>query len=286
MAKGILNINKPSGFTSFDVVAIVRKAFGERKAGHAGTLDPDAQGVLVVCLGNATKIVEFLSNDTKTYEAELLLGTETDTGDISGNVLERRDVNVKEEDIFEAVRSFTGEIYQVPPMYSALKVNGRKLYELARQGIEVERKARKVNINSIEITGIEIPVIKLRVDCSKGTYIRTLCQDIGRKLGTCGTMRSLVRTRSGRFKIEDALDLETVRSEPSEDMLTGVDEYFSDLSGIVLPEDKDKAALNGNRITGGPVTETEKVRIYTSGGRFVGIYKNTKGILEPVRMFL
>ena len=286
MAKGILNINKPAGYTSFDVVAVVRKAFREKKAGHTGTLDPDARGVLVVCLGSATKIVELLSEDTKTYEAELLLGIETDTGDISGNVIEEREVKVTDAQIHEAVGSFAGEIMQVPPMYSALKVNGKKLYELARQGIEVERKARKVTINSIDILSVELPVVKLRIDCSKGTYIRTLCQDIGRKLQTCGTMKSLVRTRNGRFKIEDAVDIEDIKNAPCDEMLIGVDEYFSDLQKIELSEEFDKAALNGNKIGFSVGSDEERFRIYTSSGRFVGIYKNRKGILEPLKMFL
>ncbi len=287
MAKGILNVNKPAGYTSFDIVAIARKAFKEKKAGHTGTLDPDAEGVLVVCLGNATKIVEFMMNDSKTYEAELLLGVETDTGDVSGNIIETGDTdNILKDDIYKAVKSFEGEIFQVPPMYSALKVNGKKLYELARAGIEVEREKRKVNIYSIEITGIELPVIRLKADCSKGTYIRTLCQDIGRKLGTFGTMKSLVRTRNGRFSLKDSVDIESIRNAPSEDMLMPVDEYFNEFPEIILPAEFDKAALNGNRIISDTDNNIENVRIYTSEGRFVGIYKNRKGVMEPLKMFL
>ena len=183
---GILNIYKEKGFTSHDVVAVVRRTINQKKVGHTGTLDPDAEGVLPICVGKATKLADYIMNTGKTYEAEITLGVETTTQDSSGEVTARQSVDFNEEKIEQAVYSFNGDYMQIPPMYSAVKVNGKKLYELARKGQEIERKARKVEIRDISIIEFMPPdKIKISVDCSKGTYIRTLAADIGIKLG-CG----------------------------------------------------------------------------------------------------
>ena len=205
MINGILNIYKEKGYTSHDVVARLRRIAGQKKIGHTGTLDPDAEGVLPVCLGRATKVCDMLTDRDKTYEAVLLLGRTTDTQDISGTVLsECSTEDLEPEKVEECILGFAGEYDQIPPMYSALKVNGRKLYELAREGKTVERKSRRVVIRSIRILEMELPRVRMEVTCSKGTYIRTLCQDIGERLGTGGCMESLLRTRVGRFQAGDA----------------------------------------------------------------------------------
>ena len=197
MINGIVNIYKEKGYTSHDVVAVLRKVVGQKKIGHTGTLDPDATGVLPVCLGRATKVCELLTDHDKTYEALLLLGKTTDTQDISGEVLEERDPgDLTEEEVRSCIESFIGEYDQIPPMYSALKVNGKKLYELAREGKTVERKSRKVQIHGIRILEMNLPHVRMEVDCSKGTYIRTLCHDIGEKLQVGGCMEELERTKS------------------------------------------------------------------------------------------
>ena len=204
MLNGIIIIDKEPGFTSHDVVAKMRGICGQRKIGHTGTLDPAATGVLPVCLGSATKLCDMLADRDKEYVAELLLGVETDTQDTTGRVLRESKVSVVPEQIRECAASFVGELMQVPPMYSALKVNGKKLYELAREGREIERRPRPVTVHELEILGLQLPVVRMRVVCSKGTYIRTLCADIGEKLGCGGTMQSLRRTRVGSFSLEGA----------------------------------------------------------------------------------
>ena len=207
MINGILNVYKEAGFTSHDVVAKLRGICRQKKIGHTGTLDPEAVGVLPVCLGSGTKLCDMLTDKSKEYEAVLLLGQVTDTQDVTGTVLEEHEVTADEEQVVEAIRSFVGAYEQIPPMYSALKVNGKRLYELARAGKEVERKGRPVEIHNIEILSVSLPEITFRVACSKGTYIRTLCHDIGQKLGCGGTMKSLKRTRVGIFTIDGALKL-------------------------------------------------------------------------------
>ena len=220
---GIIIIDKEPGFTSHDVVAKLRGICGQKKIGHTGTLDPAATGVLPVCLGSGTRLCDMLTDTDKEYVAELLLGVETDTQDTTGRVLATREVNVSREELRAAVFSFAGDYGQVPPMYSALKVNGKKLYELAREGKEVERKARQVKIHEIEILDCSLPVVKLRVACSKGTYIRTLCADIGARLGCGGTMQSLRRTAAGRFRLEDAVTLERVQEKKDQGRLKELD---------------------------------------------------------------
>ena len=208
MIHGVLNVYKEKGYTSHDVVAKLRGIVKQKKIGHTGTLDPDAEGVLPVCFGKATKLCDLLTDKDKTYQAVLLLGQVTDTQDTSGQVLEKHSTeDLTNEKVENVIRSFEGEYDQIPPMYSALKVNGKKLYELAREGKEVERKARRITIHEIRILEINLPEVKLEVTCSKGTYIRTLCHDIGQKLGCGGCMKELLRTRVERFGLEDSIRL-------------------------------------------------------------------------------
>lgn len=208
---GFVNVYKEAGMTSFDIVARVRKMFGTRSVGHTGTLDPNAEGVLVVAVGRATKAISYLENADKVYIAELTLGIETDTEDIWGTVKNRCDniesIDLSEERIRSVILSFVGKIQQIPPMYSALKVNGRKLYELAREGIEVERKARDIEIFSIDDISVSGLKISFKVHCSKGTYIRTLCKDIGKKLGCGAVMSKLERVKAGSFDVDFACKL-------------------------------------------------------------------------------
>ena len=220
MINGIINVYKERGFTSFDVVAKLRGILHERKIGHTGTLDPEATGVLPVCIGNATKVCELLTDKDKTYEAVMLLGMTTDTQDVTGRILEERSTETLTADkVREAIRSFIGDYDQIPPMYSALKVNGKKLYELAREGKVVERKARPVKILDIRIIEMDLPRVRMEVSCSKGTYIRTLCHDIGEQLGCGGCMESLIRTRVSVFQIKDAKTLEEIGALKQEGML-------------------------------------------------------------------
>lgn len=248
---GIINVYKEKGFTSHDVVAKLRGILRMKKIGHTGTLDPAAEGVLPVCLGKGTRLCDMLTDKTKTYRAVLLLGQETDTQDTTGVVQAEYPVHVTEEEVREAIVSFLGNYMQIPPMYSALKVNGKKLYELARQGKEVERQARPVQILDIQIESIDLPRATFSVTCSKGTYIRTLCYDIGRKLGCGGCMESLLRTRVDRFKLEDSLTLsqiEKLRDEGRvEEVVVPVEGVFLGLPALVTkPGDGDKLVHNGN----------------------------------------
>ncbi len=305
---GILNIYKEAGFTSHDVVAKLRGILKQKKIGHTGTLDPDAEGVLPVCVGNATKLCGMLTEKEKTYQAVLLLGIETDTQDISGRILRQREVRVSREAVEEAVMSFQGSYDQVPPMYSALKVNGKRLYELAREGREVERKARRVLIRKIGISRIDFPEVSLTVTCSSGTYIRTLCQDIGERLGCGGCMKSLLRTRVDCFSMEDSLRLSQIEEQMAEgrmgDILIPVDEMFRQYPRIRMRAEGDRFVYNGNsfepRLICGnageiPESATEsafgqreelQVRVYDSKGVFVGIYCYAQGVFRPVKMFL
>lgn len=251
MMDGIINVYKEKGYTSHDVVAKLRGILRMKKIGHTGTLDPDAEGVLPVCLGKATKLCDLLTDKTKTYQAVMLLGQETDTQDTTGEVLAQYPVNATEEEVREAVESFLGPYMQVPPMYSALKVNGKKLYELARAGKEVEREARPVEIFEIHVDSIELPRVTMTVTCSKGTYIRTLCYDIGRKLDCGGCMEHLLRTRVDRFELADSLKLSQIeelrdRGEV-ENHVIAVDEVFAGLPAYTaVPGDGDKLVHNGN----------------------------------------
>lgn len=298
MLNGIINIRKEAGYTSHDVVAKMRGICGQRKIGHTGTLDPAAEGVLPVCLGSATRLCELLTQKDKEYAAELLLGITTDTEDMTGQVLERREVLASEEEVRRAVLSFQGEYLQVPPMYSALKVDGKRLYELARAGREVERAPRPVTIHQIEIVEMELPVVKLKVVCSKGTYIRTLCADIGKALGCGGTMKSLLRTRSGSFGLEEAItlsQLERLRDEGRmTEALLPVDSVFSKCPALHVTEEFQKLLDNGNAFyenqtrEGLIYPEGALVRIYREDESFAGVYAfdAARRRYQPVKMFL
>lgn len=299
MINGIVNIYKEKGYTSHDVVAVLRKVVGQKKIGHTGTLDPDATGVLPVCLGRATKVCELLTDHDKTYEALLLLGKTTDTQDISGEVLEERNPgDLTEEEVCSCIESFIGEYDQIPPMYSALKVNGKKLYELAREGKTVERKSRRVQIHGIRILEMNLPHVRMKVDCSKGTYIRTLCHDIGEKLQVGGCMEELERTKVGRFLKEDAVTLDEVRQKMEQgegaDLFTPLDQIFAELPAVTVTDAKAWMSYNGNDLPERFLLEKEEwtdgqeVRVYDSRKNFIGLYqyRAPKKLFHIKKMFL
>ena len=298
---GIINIYKEQGYTTHDVVAKLRGILRMKKIGHTGTLDPDAVGVLPVCTGRATKLCGMITDWGKTYEAVMLLGTRTDTQDISGNILSQTEVNVTKIQIMDVIGSFTGEYDQIPPMYSALKHNGKKLYELARQGIEIERKPRRVNIKSILINDINLEdndkTVTFTVECSKGTYIRTLCEDIGNRLGCGACMQSLKRTRVGSFSIDNSYTLsqieQMVQAGKTDEILTPIDEMFSDSRKIIISQEYDKLLYNGNKLPYNSIqgkndvqhNEDEQVRVYDKNDEFIGVYRFEGNEFVPVKMF-
>lgn len=295
---GIIIVDKERGFTSHDVVAKLRGICGQKKIGHTGTLDPEATGVLPVCLGSGTKLCDMLTDRDKEYVSELLLGVETDTQDMTGQVLAERPVEADPEEIYSVCRSFVGDYQQVPPMYSALKVNGKKLYELARAGKEVERKARPVKIYELEILECRLPVVKMRVVCSKGTYIRTLCADIGERLGCGGAMQSLRRTGVGRFGQDSAVtlgELQRMKDEGRlEEAVLPVDSVFDDCPGLRVKREAVRLLDNGNAVLPEQTEEGilyqpgQWVKFYRFDGRFAGIYTYDaeKCRYKPVKMFL
>lgn len=295
---GIMVIHKEADFTSMDVVAKMRGICGQKKIGHTGTLDPMATGVLPVCLGSATKICDMITDRDKEYVAGLLLGVETDTQDTTGRVLARHSAEAPEEEIRAAAASFVGEYWQVPPMYSARKVNGRKLYELARAGKEVERSARPIVIHELEVLECRPPEAVFRVVCSKGTYVRTLCADIGEKLGCGGVMSSLVRTRVGEFRLEDAHTLGELQKRKEAGGLKGllmpVDSVFSDCPALHVQEAFVRLPENGNAVMpqqtaeGTVYAQGKWVRMYRPDHSFAGIYAYVpeRGWYKPVKMFL
>ena len=298
MIHGVINIHKEKGYTSHDVVAKLRGIVGQKKIGHTGTLDPDATGVLPVCLGKATKLCDMLTDKNKTYETVMLLGKVTDTQDISGTVLSQTSTDkLDEEGVKKAILSFVGDYMQVPPMYSALKVNGKKLYELAREGVEVERKARPVTILEIQIKEINLPRVRMEVSCSKGTYIRTLCHDIGEKLGCGACMEELIRTRVSRFKLEDSLTLSQVQELKEagdlDKILVPIDEMFSNYEAITLKDEFMSFVYNGNTFLPKHVkqyielVDGKMVRVYDDKGNFIAIYKfiKEKYIFKIEKMF-
>ena len=298
MINGIVVVDKEPGYTSHDVVAKLRGICGQKKIGHTGTLDPQATGVLPVCLGSATKLCDMLTDRDKEYVAELLLGVETDTQDVTGEVFQRRPVEMRETEVRRACESFTGRYEQVPPMYSALKINGRKLCDLAREGKEVERKARPVTIYELEILECSLPVVKMRVACSKGTYIRTLCDDIGRALGCGGAMKSLRRTKAGGFTLKEAFTLEQLQQLKDQGRLTDivrpVDSVFEEFPLLHVDSGYEGLLENGNVLAPSQTVEGEVhapgrwVRLYRQDGRFAGIYAydREKMRYRPVKMFL
>ena len=307
MINGVINIYKERGFTSHDVVAKLRGILKQKKIGHTGTLDPDAEGVLPVCLGKGTRLCDMLTDHSKVYEAVLLLGQSTDTQDVSGTVLQEASVEVSEEEVREAIMSFVGPYDQIPPMYSALKVNGQKLCDLARAGKEVERKARPVEIYEIQIEEIYLPRVRMTVSCSKGTYIRTLCHDIGEKLKCHGCMESLLRTRVGQFQLKDSLTLaqvETYRDENRvSEIVMPVDQVFSDCPALKLTKEAAKLGYNGNPFSsthaltedGQTVDKSLKIslnsgkwfRVYDPEGVFIGVYAydSKRDQFRPEKMF-
>ncbi len=296
MKSGIINVYKEKGFTSFDVVAKLRGILKTKKIGHTGTLDPDAEGVLPVCIGRATKVCDLLTDKDKVYEAVMLLGIETDTQDISGKILKELPVEVSEAAVKEAILSFEGDYPQIPPMYSALKVNGKKLYELAREGRMVERKARTVRIFSIEILEVNLPRVRMSVHCSKGTYIRTLCHDIGQTLGCGGCMEKLLRTKVGVFELKDTLKLSEIdalaKAGTVEEQILSVDALFEEYKKVWTKQSFDVVVHNGNRVEKRMFQEklpenTERLRVYDSEGVFIGIfeYSEQRKDFKPVKMF-
>lgn len=322
MLNGVINVYKERGYTSHDVVARLRGIFGQRKIGHTGTLDPDAEGVLPVCLGNATRLSELLTDRSKAYRAVLLLGRTTDTQDAGGRMLKERPVHVSEQTVAEVIKSFIGNYDQIPPMYSALKVNGKKLVDLARRGIEVERKPRAVEIYDICIEAVSLPRVTMTVQCSKGTYIRTLCHDIGEKLRCGGCMEQLTRICSGGFCIETAHQLgeleKSVQAGEETRYLIPTDACLSDYPGLTVSKEADKLLKNGNPIEATACSALEEdralgefarkgaffdsqqedpviagsqrsgcYRLYSCDGGFAGLYRMRKGgKLYPEKMFL
>ena len=241
MEDGILIINKKEGLTSHDVVAKCRKLLNTKKIGHTGTLDPLATGVLVICVGKATKLVDLLTCDDKIYDVTMRFGMQTDTGDITGNVIREEKISLKKENIESTLKTFIGKQKQIPPMYSAIKQNGVKLYELARKGIEVSREERDIEIFDISNIFFEENILKFRAHVSKGTYIRVLCEDIAKKLNTCGTMTSLNRIKSGKFSIDDAINIEDVSYEK----VISIEKLFD--NKIIIKDNLEKL-LNGIKI--------------------------------------
>ncbi|KZS43701.1 pseudouridine synthase [Paenibacillus glucanolyticus] len=298
--EGILAVHKPAGWTSHDVVAKVRGILRMKRIGHTGTLDPEVTGVLPLCLGRATRVVEYLQELPKEYHAVLRLGYSTDTEDITGSVTETADeVHVTKNEAIEALQSFMGPISQVPPMYSAVKINGKRLYELAREGKTVERKSRTVTIHEIEMTDFdaegEYTDISFRVLCSKGTYIRTLCVDIGRKLGLPSVMVKLERTVSAGITEQQCLTLEQIEQFMKEGTLhtrlIPVDQAIHNLPEHTVSEEKKEAALQGQRLSSRAVEpavdSSEPIRLYDIKGNFLGIYKRQEetGAIVPVKVF-
>lgn len=299
MINGILNVNKEKDFTSHDVVAKLRGILKQKKIGHTGTLDPDATGVLPVCLGNGTKLCDMLTDRSKEYETVLLLGQTTDTEDTSGKILTTLEVEKNEEELTKIIQSFEGGYDQIPPMYSALKVNGKKLYELAREGKVIERQPRHVEILKIRILSMELPRIRLAVSCSKGTYIRSLCRDIGEKAGCGGCMEELIRTRVGEFRIEDSLTLAQVEAIVKEErilkVIKKVDDVFLEYPAAKVKEEFYRFICNGNKLEKQylekkeiAVKDGDWIRIYDHTSRFMGIYRydNKENRFIPVKMFL
>ena len=308
MYHGVINVYKEPGFTSHDVVAKLRGILKQKKIGHTGTLDPAACGVLPVCLGQGTRIADMLTEKKKTYEAVLLLGQETDTQDTTGEVLARCPVNVSEEEVRRTAASFIGPQKQVPPMYSALKVEGKKLYELARAGKEVERPARNIQIDELTMNWIKLPRVGMTVTCSKGTYIRTLCYDLGKALGCGGCMEKLTRTRVERFLIQDSLTLsqiETLRDDNRvEEIILPIEAMF-DGPRAIANEAGNKKLINGNPVAAEDfafilredgqaeplapeaLPKTGLVRVYSADRKFLGLYEyeERRRFWKPKKMF-
>ncbi len=309
MVDGIINVYKEKGYTSHDVVAKLRGIFRQKRIGHTGTLDPDAEGVLPVCLGKATKACGMVTEKDKVYQAALLLGKITDTQDITGTVLSECQVLCSQAQVEKAIASFVGGYAQVPPMYSALKVNGKKLCDLARAGIEVERKPREVAIYSIQIEEVFLPKVQMQVHCSKGTYIRALCHDIGEKLGCGGCMESLVRLRAAGFELKDSFRLGEIEArvraareanpqgeltkESLEGLVNGTDVIFQHYPKASVKPEFAKLLHNGNRLrpewmeAWGRACESSPLRVYDERQIFAGIYQwdGERKDIRPIKIF-
>ena len=281
---GIVIIDKPAGWTSQDVTARLRRVFGTRRIGHGGTLDPMATGVLPVFVGRATRGVEFFEHAEKTYETELLLGVATDTEDTTGTVLFHREVSVTPGQLTAVLEHFRGEIMQIPPMYSALKVNGQKLCDLARKGRQVERQPRPVTIHELTLLSREGDTLRLRVRCSKGTYIRTLCTDIGEALGCGGCMQALRRTQAGEYTIAEAVPLQQLLESPEpETYLRDVDTMFRGYPGVKLTANQEKRCRNGNAFSVSLPGGT--YRAYSQSGEFLMLAKVEDGVMSTIKSF-
>lgn len=281
---GIVIVDKPQGWTSQDVTARLRRVFGTRRIGHGGTLDPMATGVLPVFVGRATRAVEFFEHAEKTYETVLRLGITTDTEDMTGTVLTEENVSFTEERLQETLAAFRGEILQVPPMYSALKVNGQKLCDLARKGKTVERQPRPITIHELTLVERGENTLRLRVRCSKGTYIRTLCKDIGEKLGCGGCMESLRRVAAGEYAIDEAVPLQTLLdTEEPEKYLRDVDTMFRNYPAVTLTANQETRCRNGNAFSVSLAPGT--YRAYSQGGEFLMLAKVDGGVMSTIKSF-
>ncbi|NSB16347.1 tRNA pseudouridine55 synthase [Clostridium beijerinckii] len=276
---GVLNIFKNKGMTSFDVVRKIKFLANEKKVGHTGTLDPEATGVLPVCLGKATKTIDYIMNSNKVYEVKFLLGVNTTTYDLEGEILEKNEIDhIKSDEVSEVALSFIGEYDQVPPMYSALKKNGVRLYELARKGIEVEREARKVRIFNISDLKIELPYVYMKVACSKGTYIRSLCYDIGEKLKVGAAMAELNRSETSIFKQSDSVNIDDLTKENIQDYIMTIEDALSFYPKITVKSTFTKLLINGVKVFDKRLTNEKReknvlYRVYDSEGIFIGIGK-------------
>lgn len=281
---GIVIVDKPQGWTSQDVTARLRRVFGTRRIGHGGTLDPMATGVLPVFVGRATRAVEFFEHAEKNYETVLRLGITTDTEDMTGTVLTEENVSFTEEQLQETLAAFRGEILQVPPMYSALKVNGQKLCDLARKGKTVERQPRPITIHELTLVERGENTLRLRVRCSKGTYIRTLCKDIGEKLGCGGCMESLRRVAAGEYTIDEAVPLQTLLdTEEPEKYLRDVDTMFRNYPAVTLTANQETRCRNGNAFSVSLAPGT--YRAYSQGGEFLMLAKVDGGVMSTIKSF-
>ncbi|MGM9521228.1 MAG: tRNA pseudouridine(55) synthase TruB [Oscillospiraceae bacterium] len=285
---GIIVVDKPEGWTSQDVCSKLRGVLHERRIGHSGTLDPMATGVLTVFCGRATRAAEFAENDEKRYIAGLRLGITTDTQDITGNILESRECSVSEEQLLTVLRSFTGELQQLPPMYSAVKIGGKKLYELARRGETVERKPRRIVIKHLELTGRDNGDFILDITCSKGTYIRTLCSDIGAAMGCGGAMSSLRRVAAGAFSLSDSYTMDEITSASDSghihELMLPVDSLFSSFPAAEVDELQEKKCRNGNEFKA-TLPVSGRYRVYSQDGTFLMLGEYSGGIMKTVKSF-
>jgi tRNA pseudouridine55 synthase len=301
MINGVINIYKEKGFTSHDVVAKLRGILNQKRIGHTGTLDPDAEGVLPICLGKATGVCGMLTDQDKAYEAVMLLGTTTDTQDVTGTVIRKEKPEEELDRILAVIQGFVGEQSQIPPMYSAVRHNGKRLYELARQGVEVERAPRSINVRSIRVHEYdeEMHTVRMTITCSKGTYIRTLCNDMGERLGCGACMAALKRIRVGSLGLDTAITLGQAAARNLLGTLDGciipVDSLFGSYAGVTVAPVLDVALHNGNPVPmeaealcvqgDAQISDGDSLRVYDSKNAFVGIYRCDNYLLRPVKMF-